>query len=87
MRVELDDRDLRGGEKYWQWVKKGVPITVEIGPRDLENGTVFVGRRDLGGKREGMQRDEFFPQLVIFFPGFKKTFSIKLKLFRKNTQK
>lgn len=59
IRVEIDDRDLRGGEKYWQWVKKGVPLTVEIGPRDLENGTVFVGRRDLGGKREGMQRDEF----------------------------
>jgi len=58
IRVEMDDRDLRGGEKYWQWVKKGVPLTVEIGPRDLENGAVFVGRRDLGGKREGMDRAE-----------------------------
>jgi prolyl-tRNA synthetase len=54
LRVELDDRDLRGGEKYWQWVKKGVPMTVEIGPRDLENGSAFVGRRDAGAKREGM---------------------------------
>ena len=59
VRVEMDDRDLRGGEKYWQWVKKGVPLTVEIGPRDLENGTVFVGRRDLGGKREGKSLEEF----------------------------
>ena len=42
--MERDDRDLRGGEKYWQWVKKGIPLTVEIGPRDLENNTVFVGR-------------------------------------------
>jgi prolyl-tRNA synthetase len=42
VRVEMDDRDLRGGEKYWQWVKKGVPLTVEIGPRDLENNSVFV---------------------------------------------
>ena len=50
VRVELDDRDLRGGEKYWQWVKKGIPLTVEIGPRDLENGTVFMGRRDHGAK-------------------------------------
>ena len=62
VRVELDDRDLRGGEKYWQWVKKGIPLTVEIGPRDLENGTVFMGRRDHGAKREGMQRDEFVRQ-------------------------
>ena len=59
LRVELDDRDLRGGEKYWQWVKKGIPVTVEIGPRDLENGTVFVGRRDQGAKREGTDCETF----------------------------
>ena len=59
IRVEIDDRDLRGGEKYWQWVKKGVPITLEIGPRDLENQTVFMGRRDSGSKREGISIEEF----------------------------
>ena len=48
--VELDARDLRGGEKMWQWIKKGVPIRVEIGPRDLEKGSVFVARRDTGEK-------------------------------------
>ena len=59
LRVELDDRDLRGGEKYWQWVKKGIPVTVEIGPRDLDNATVFVGRRDEGAKREGNDCEAF----------------------------
>ena len=59
LRVELDDRDLRGGEKYWQWVKKGIPVTVEIGPRDLDNATVFVGRRDQGAKREGNDCEAF----------------------------
>ena len=63
IRVERDDRDLRGGEKYWQWVKKGIPLTVEIGPRDLENNTVFVGRRDGGSKREGMNLDQFVEQV------------------------
>lgn len=58
VRAEVDDRDLRGGEKFWQWVKKGVPLTVEIGPRDLENGTVFLGRRDFGGRREAMSGKE-----------------------------
>ena len=58
IRVDIDDRDLRGGEKYWQWVKKGIPLTIEIGPRDLENASVFVGRRDLGAQREGMKRDD-----------------------------
>lgn len=50
IRVELDDRDLRGGDKMWQWVKKGVPIRLEVGPRDIEKDSVFVGRRDKGTK-------------------------------------
>jgi len=56
--VELDDRDLRGGDKVWQWIKKGIPLRVEIGPRDLEKGSVFVGRRDTGEKK-GYGMDEF----------------------------
>ena len=35
VRVRIDDRDIRGGEKKWQWVKRGVPMRVEIGPRDV----------------------------------------------------
>ncbi len=46
MRVEIDDRDIRGGEKKWHHVKRGVPIRIEIGPKDLEAGSMFVGRRD-----------------------------------------
>lgn len=46
VRVQLDDRDLGGGTKKWEWVKKGVPLRVEIGPRDLEKGSVCVSRRD-----------------------------------------
>ena len=44
--VEIDDRDLGGGVKKWEWIKKGVPLRVEIGPRDLESGRVSVSRRD-----------------------------------------
>jgi prolyl-tRNA synthetase len=58
LEVELDDRDLRGGEKMWQWVKKGIPLRVEIGPRDLDKGTVFVARRDTGSK-ESMPKEAF----------------------------
>ncbi|NBX24433.1 MAG: proline--tRNA ligase [Planctomycetes bacterium] len=56
--VEVDRRDLRGGDKMWQWVKKGAPVRVEIGPRDLEQGLVSVSRRDRGVKeREAMSPD------------------------------
>ena len=46
LEVEVDDRDIRGGEKTWGWIKKGVPLRVEIGPRDIASDSVFVGRRD-----------------------------------------
>jgi len=46
IRVELDDRELTSSERSWQWIKKGVPIRVEVGMRDLQSGSVFVGRRD-----------------------------------------
>jgi len=59
VRVKLDDRDLRGGEKKWQWVKRGVPLRVEVGPRDVAGGGVFVARRDIGGKGQGTPREEF----------------------------
>lgn len=56
--VVIDERDIRGGDKIWGWVKKGVPLRVEVGPRDMAAGTVFVGRRD-GGEKQSMARDAF----------------------------
>jgi prolyl-tRNA synthetase len=44
--VEVDRRDVGGGVKNWEWIKKGVPLRVELGPRDLESGNVAVSRRD-----------------------------------------
>jgi prolyl-tRNA synthetase len=60
VRVEVDDRDIRGGEKTWGWIKKGVPLRVEVGPRDMANHSVFVGRRIDGPKeRTSQPRDPF----------------------------
>jgi prolyl-tRNA synthetase len=53
--VEVDERDLPGGAKSWEWVKKGVPVRIELGPRDLEKGSVALYRRDQGVK------DKTFP--------------------------
>jgi prolyl-tRNA synthetase len=46
IRVHVDTRDLNGGVKKWEWIKKGVPIRIEIGPRDIETRKVCVQRRD-----------------------------------------
>ncbi|HUE40894.1 MAG TPA: His/Gly/Thr/Pro-type tRNA ligase C-terminal domain-containing protein, partial [Chthoniobacterales bacterium] len=49
-----------GGAKNWEWIKKGVPIRVEIGPRDLEKSSVEVSRRDQSGKsKQSMSMQEF----------------------------
>ena len=57
--VELDTREGRGGEKVWNWIKKGVPLRLEIGPRDIASDSVFLGRRDRSPKdRQSMPRAE-----------------------------
>lgn len=60
LRVGVDDRDLAGGTKNWEWIKKGVPIRIEIGPRDLDKGTIAVARRDQS------PRDKSFPASAEF---------------------
>lgn len=49
-RIELDDSDNSPGWKFNQWEMKGVPIRLEIGPRDIENGQCVLARRDTGEK-------------------------------------
>jgi len=46
LRVHVDKRDIGGGVKKWEWIKKGAPIRIEIGPRDIEKDTVALSRRD-----------------------------------------
>ncbi len=46
IRVEIDTRDINGSTKSWDWIKRGIPLRLEIGPRDLEAGCVALGRRD-----------------------------------------
>ncbi len=59
LRFKIDDRDnLTPGFKFNEWELKGVPIRVEIGPKDIEKGSVAIARRDQPG-REGKS---FVPQ-------------------------
>ena len=55
IRVEVDRRDIGGGAKNWEWIKRGVPVRIEIGPRDLAAGTVAVSRRDQPVKEKSFQ--------------------------------
>ncbi|MCC7119602.1 MAG: proline--tRNA ligase [Anaerolineales bacterium] len=51
VRVKMDDREnVSSGFKFNDWEMRGVPLRIEIGPKDLEKGTVALARRDLPGK-------------------------------------
>lgn len=48
LRVKLDDRDMRTPDKMWDAVKKGIPLRIEVGLREMENKEVTTVRRDIG---------------------------------------
>ena len=63
VRVLVDDRDIRGGEKNWHHVKRGVPLRAEIGPKDIAKSSVFLARRDTGDKA-GVERGELIATIA-----------------------
>jgi len=51
IRCELDIRELRPGEKFYEWEKKGVPVRIELGPKDITSDSAILARRDTGAKQ------------------------------------
>lgn len=64
IRVKQDKRDMRPGKKYYEWENKGVPIRLEVGPRDIENGTIVLNRRDTGDKQFIEYSDESIVSVI-----------------------
>jgi len=54
LEVEIDDRDMRPGAKFYEWERRGVPMRIELGPKDLAQNQVCLKMRvdteDIGGK-------------------------------------
>lgn len=63
--VFVDKRDRRGGEKNWEWIKKGVPLRIEVGPKDLEAGCAIISRRDKPHKEKSKMQVEELPEHVL----------------------
>jgi prolyl-tRNA synthetase len=66
LRVEIDARDLRPGAKYYHWERRGVPLRIELGPKDLEQGQVAIKMRidtAAGAGKEFIPRDTFVATL------------------------
>ena len=83
LRVRIDSRELRGGDKVWQHVKQGVPLRVEIGPRDLAAGAVSVSRRDRGPReRASMPLAQFVAEAPQFLEELQRGLFEKARAFR-----
>ena len=83
LEVEVDRRDLGGGVKNWEWIKKGVPLRVEIGPRDLESGNVAVSRRDQPVKsREFIPATDFTSRVSELLESIQRNLFERAKEFR-----
>ncbi len=85
--VKIDTRELTGGEKTWSWIKKGVPIRIEVGQKECQQNAVFVGRRDQSHQeRYSQHRNEFLQSIISVLDDMQSTLLKRAQDFReKNT--
>jgi prolyl-tRNA synthetase len=63
VRFHIDDREkMTPGAKFYEWETKGVPMRIEVGPKDLQKGQLVVARRVVA---EDGQRKEFLPEAEV----------------------
>jgi len=86
IRIEVDDRDIRGGEKKWHHVKRGVPIRLEIGPKDIAKDGVFMGRRDQT-KSQPIQRSELVASIGKLLAEMQQNLFDKARKLREENSK
>ncbi len=58
LKIKVDDREGHTpGAKFFHWERRGVPIVMELGPRDIASGNIVVKRRDTGSKETAAQNE------------------------------
>ena len=86
-RLSIDDREeVTPGYKFNEWELKGVPIRIEIGPRDIENNKVILSRRDIDNSKEEVSIEKLkstIDQLIIDIQN--NMFDISRKHMEENT--
>ncbi|NLM52942.1 MAG: proline--tRNA ligase [Firmicutes bacterium] len=81
VRVEMDDREeYSPGWKFNEWEMKGVPLRLEIGPRDLQAGVAVLARRDTGEK-ETVALEELAERVPALLTEIQKNMFAKAKRF------
>jgi prolyl-tRNA synthetase len=81
--VLVDKREKRGGEKTWEWIKKGVPLRIEVGPRDMESKSVMIARRDKPHKEKTKISVDGLPaEVVKILEEIQQSYFLQAKQFR-----
>lgn len=70
IQAQVDTRDMRGGEKRWQWIKRGACCIVEVGAKEVENQAVTFAMRDGISQRELASRDSFVQNISAYLEAF-----------------
>ena len=84
-RVEIDLKEKSHGEKNWGWIKKGVPIRIEVGQKEVANRTVFVGRRDLAPTdKSTIDLDDFIQKSEILLTEIQNNLFARAKKFQED---
>lgn len=86
LRVLIDDRDIQGGAKSWEWIKKGVPLRIEVGARDIEEDSVMISIRDaiVNGKptKEKVSRQALIDGAIATLDNLQQKLLAKATQFR-----
>jgi prolyl-tRNA synthetase len=81
VRVTLDDRDERPGWKFAEWELRGVPLRLEIGPKDIEKSQVLIARRDTREKL-GVAMDALPARIRALLADVQRTLLERARTFR-----
>ena len=84
LRVNIDDRDMRPGKKFYDWELKGTPLKLELGPRDLKNNITIAMRRDEQEKIELSLDDDLTNNIKDLLDKYDKNLSENAWDFQKN---
>lgn len=81
IRFKIDEREGRPGEKIFGWEKKGVPVRLEIGPKDIEAGKGVAARRDTGEKID-VQFENMATEIPALLENIQNTLYERAKAYR-----
>jgi prolyl-tRNA synthetase len=81
IRVTLDERDERPGWKFAEWEMRGVPLRLEIGPKDIEKSAVLVARRDTRDK-QSLSMDGLTGTILALLDDIQATLLARARQFR-----